>query len=55
MQTDQLIYLIKKYGIKRTRYFDDAFDTVFGTFAEDMAKAYGQDVAFSIKLATKKI
>lgn len=55
MQTDQLIYLIKKYGIKRTRYFDDAFDTVFGTFAEDMAKAYGQDVAFSIKLATKKL
>ncbi|MFN5250888.1 MAG: hypothetical protein ACK5DE_07550 [Bacteroidota bacterium] len=55
MQTDQLIYLIKKHGIKRTRYFDDAFDTVFGTFAEDMAKAYGQDVAFSIQLATKKL
>ena len=55
MQTDQLIYLIKKHGIKRTRYFDDAFDTVFGTFAEDMAKAYGQDVAFNIQLATKKL
>lgn len=55
MQTDQLIYLIKKHGIKRTRYFDDAFDTVFGTFAEDMAKAYGQDVAFNIQIATKKL
>ena len=55
MQTDQLIYLIRKHGIKRTRYFDDAFDTVFGTFAEDMAKAYGQDIAFNIKLATKKL
>lgn len=55
MQTDQLIYLIKKHGIKRTRYFDDAFDTVFGTFAEDMAKAYGQDIAFNIQIATKKI
>lgn len=55
MQTDQLIYLIKKHGIKRTRYFDDAFDTIFGTFAEDMAKAYGQDIAFNIKLATKKL
>lgn len=54
MQTDQLIYLIKKHGIKRTRYFDDAFDTVFGTFAEDMAKAYGQDIAFNIQIATKK-
>lgn len=55
VQTDQLIYLIKKYGIKRTKYFDDAYDAVFSTFAEDMAKAYGQDVAFSIQLATKKI
>ena len=54
MQTDNLIYLIKKWGIKRTRYFDDAFDTVFGTFAEDMAKAYGQDIAFNITIGTKK-
>lgn len=55
MQVSSLIYLIRKHGIKRTRYFDDAFDTVFGTFAEDMAKAYGQDIAFSIQLATKKL
>lgn len=53
LQTDQLIYLIRKYGIKRTRYFDDAFDTVFGTFAEDMAKAYGEDIAINIKLINK--
>lgn len=53
MQTDQLIYLIKKHGIKRTRYFDDAFDTVFGTFAEDMAEALGRDVAINIKLISK--
>lgn len=52
-QTDQLIYLIKKHGIKRTEYFNDAFDTVFSTFAEDMAKAYGQDVALNIKLISK--
>lgn len=55
MQVSSLIYLIRKHGIKRTRYFDDAFDTVFGTFAEDMAKAYGQDVAFNIQIATKKL
>lgn len=53
MQTDQLIYLIRKHGIKRTRYFDDAFDTVFGTFTEDMAEAIGQDVAINIKLISK--
>lgn len=52
-QTDQLIYLIKKHGIKRTEYFNDAFDTVFSTFAEDMAKAYGEDVALNIKLISK--
>lgn len=53
MQTDQLVYLIKKYGIKRTRYFDDAFDTIFGTFSEDMAKAYGQDIAINIRTISK--
>lgn len=52
-QTDQLIYLIRKHGIKRTEYFNDAFDTIFGTFTEDMAKAYGQDIAINIKLISK--
>lgn len=53
MHTDQLIYLIRKHGIKRTRYFDDAFDTVFGTFAEDIAKAYGYDIGINIRLMGK--
>jgi hypothetical protein len=53
MQTDQLIYLIRKHGVKRTEYFNDAFDTIFGTFSEDMAKAYGQDIAINIKLIGK--
>jgi len=52
-QTDQLIYLIKKHGIKRTDYFNDAFNVVFSAFAEEMAKAYGQDVALNIKLISK--
>jgi hypothetical protein len=54
MQTDNLIYLIRKHGIKRTRYFDDAFDTVFATFAEDMAQAYGYDIGINIRLIGKK-
>ena len=53
MQVDNLIYLIKKYGIKRTDYFNDAFETVFANFSEDMAKAYGRDVALSLKLIGK--
>ena len=54
MQVDQLIYLIKKYGIKRTDYFNDAFETVFANFSEDMAKAYGKDIALNFKLITSK-
>jgi hypothetical protein len=54
LQVDQLIYLIKKYGIKRTDYFNDAFETVFANFSEDMAKAYGKDIALNLKLITSK-
>lgn len=53
MQTDQLIYLIKKYGIKRTGYFDDTIKTVFSNFKEEMAKAYGEDMKFNITIQTK--
>jgi hypothetical protein len=38
-QTDTLIYLIKKYGIKTTNYFDEAVNTVFRGFADDLANA----------------
>ena len=54
MQTDRLVYLIKKYGIKRTSYFDDAFNTVFFAFQEDMTKALGEDVIIDIKTISKK-
>ena len=53
MQVDDLIYLIKKYGVKRTDYFNDAFETAFANFSEDMAKAYGQDIAFNLRLISK--
>lgn len=52
-QVDNLIYLIKRYGIKRTEYFNDAFEKVFANFSEDMAKAYGQDIAFNLRLIGK--
>jgi hypothetical protein len=42
-QVDTLIYNIKKYGIKTTRYFDDAFEEAFAdldvTVSEQMADA----------------
>lgn len=54
MQTDTLIYLIKKYGIKKTSYFDDAFKAVFSTLKEDVALALGEDVIIDIKTISKK-
>lgn len=54
MQTDTLIYMIKKYGIKKTSYFDDAFNTVFSAFKDEMAQAYGEDFIINLTLWTKK-
>lgn len=48
MQTETLIYLIKKYGIKKTNYFDKALKVAFTGFAEAMVKAMGKDVTVKI-------
>lgn len=53
-QVDTLIYNIKKYGIKKTDYFTDAFETVFANWEQDMAEAYGEDVALSLQLKKKQ-
>jgi len=49
LQTNTLIFLIKKYGIKRTNYFNIA---VAATFTQEemkqIAGAFGDDVVFSI-------
>jgi hypothetical protein len=47
-QTETLIYLIKKYGIKKTNYFDKAVKVAFTGFGEAMAKAMGKDIAVKI-------
>lgn len=54
MQTDELIYLIKRYGIKKTEYFDDAVEMVFKNFADDMAKAYGEDIKYNLQIKRGK-
>jgi hypothetical protein len=54
-QVDTLIYNIKKYGIKKTDYFTDAFEKVFANWERDMAEAYGEDFALSLQLKSKKI
>jgi len=53
-QVDNMIYMIKKYGIKKTDYFTDAFEKVFANWEQDIAQAYGEDIALSLSLKTKK-
>ena len=53
-QVDTLIYNIKKYGIKKTDYFTDAFEKVFANWEQDMAEAFSEDVALSLQLKSSK-
>ena len=52
-QVDTLIYNIKKYGIKKTDYFTDAFEKVFANWERDIAEGLGEDVALSLQLKKK--
>ena len=52
-QVDTLIYNIKKYGIKKTDYFTDAFEKVFANWEQDMAEAFGEDVKLALQLKKK--
>jgi hypothetical protein len=48
-QVDTLGYLIKRFGIKGSMYFTDAFNEVFKDFSVVMAKAVGTDIVFTLK------
>jgi len=43
-QVDTLAYLIKRYGIKATNYFTDAFNKTFRDFEVNMVEAVERDV-----------
>jgi hypothetical protein len=51
-QTDQLIYLIKRYGIKATHYFTDALNDAFSDFEVKMTEAVGRDIVFTLEKIT---
>ena len=53
-QVDNLIYMIKKYGIKKTNYFDDAVNKVFANWAVDMAAALGEDIKLNLRITSNK-
>lgn len=53
-QTNQLIYLIKRYGIKATNYFTDAFKETMSDFEVTMSEAVGRDIVLTLDLLNKK-
>jgi hypothetical protein len=53
-QVDNLIYMIKRYGIKKTNYFTDTVKTVFSDFEKQMGEALGYDVKINLETLNKK-
>ncbi len=55
-QVDNLIYMSKRYGIKRTEYFNDAFEEAFKDIDVVIGEALGIDIAMNIQtLSSKKV
>lgn len=52
-QVNSMVWLIKKYGIKRTDYFNDAFETAFAGWEQDIGKALSADIKLSIIVGNK--
>ena len=54
-QTNQLIYMIKRFGIKKTNYFTDAVNATFGKDLElRMTEAFGKDIVFTLEKLNRK-
>jgi len=53
-QVDSLIYMIKRYGIKKTNYFTDTIKSVFADFEQQMGEALGYDVKINLESLNKK-
>ena len=53
-QVDTLAYLIKRFGIKKTNYFTDAFNKTFANFEVNMVEAAGRDVVITFNRLNKR-
>jgi hypothetical protein len=53
-QVDTLAYLIKRFGIKKTNYFTDAFNKTFENFEVDMMEAAGRDIVITFERLNKR-
>ena len=53
-QVDNMIYMIKRFGIKKTNYFTDTVKQVFADFEVQMGEALGYDVKINLEALNKK-
>jgi hypothetical protein len=53
-QVDNMIYMIKRFGIKKTNYFTDTVKQVFADFEVQMGEALGYDVKINLESLNKK-
>jgi len=53
-QVDTLAYLIKRFGIKTTNYFTDAFNKTFESFEVSVAEAVGTDILITFERINKR-
>jgi hypothetical protein len=54
LKTNTLVYLIKKYGIKTTNYFDIAIENVVKNLSEDIMNLLGKTIIVQIGQPKKK-
>ena len=54
LKTNTLIYLIKKYGIKTTNFFDEATQSVKKSMIEDIGEVMAQSIVIQIGQPKKK-
>jgi hypothetical protein len=54
VNTDTLIYLIKRYGIKATRYLDKTIEITFKDIGEKLGEAVAKDITYTINTLNKK-
>ena len=54
LKTNTLIYLIKKYGIKTTNFFDEATESVRKSMIEDISEVMAQTIVIQIGQPKKK-
>jgi hypothetical protein len=54
-QTNQLVYLIKAFGIKKTNYFTDALNATFNKdFELKMTEVIGKQIVFTLEKLNRK-